>query len=639
MSGYYAHVSNISGSKSTVATSAYMSREELKDETMNHTFNYSRHEQDNTFSNVCLCANAPEEWQDKEKLWNAVEQNEQGKNTRKAKEWILAIPQELTQEQREQAVKEFQEYLAEKGMCTQADIHEPDSKRSASKVEKNYHVHVLGTQRLIAENGEWEQIKEKKVYANCLDESGKPAYNPDLPTDAEHRIPKIDPETGQQKIGARNRKEWERVKVQSNPLDSKELIEESRAKWAEVCNKHLAAEQQIDHRSYDRQGIDKVAQIHEGIGYHHQDERAEYNKAVIEVNESMELMKSQAPEELSEVRSELNAIRDSLEHDRDSIRATETFGRTAGDNQTFESYPRPEELEIAGVRARAERLERPEQEILHSGNETETSGERPESRTAGQPENSRNAERDRLLEERSRERETAKQKFSEGFIDSTIDIAGVREGQQRNLRDLQELKAEQQRTRAEQQEVKGEQQRTSFKAEHIGRGTIYDLDKSESIGAEQRNLEKQTFSIRNKLTEIRDRLVTIRDSIKERFTRTAKPEPEQTRQQADSTRPTSQNTQSVKENSTMAGMSRLAQIQAQQQIEKEREQEREKARENTKTEQNAPEQPQSDQRESVRDKLNRFTQESKEGRSEPLQSEQQSQEQTQQVHRRRGHRR
>ena len=73
MSGYYAKVSNISGAKSSVATSAYMSREKLKDDTMNHTFNYSGHVHDNTFSNISLCANAPKEWQDKEKLWNAVE--------------------------------------------------------------------------------------------------------------------------------------------------------------------------------------------------------------------------------------------------------------------------------------------------------------------------------------------------------------------------------------------------------------------------------------------------------------------------------------------------------------------------------------------------------------------------------------
>lgn len=343
MSGYYAKVTNISGGKSCVATSAYMSREKLKDEQMNHTFNYSGHEHDNTFSNVTLCKGAPEEWQDKEKLWNAVEAEENGKNTRKAKQWILAVPQEMTEEQTEQAVKEFQSFLAEKGMCSQADVHEPDSKRSAAQIEKNKHVHVLATQRQLNEQGEWEQIKEKKVYANCRNAEGKPAYNPDIPNDTAHRIPQLN-QDGTQKVRVRKgkgeEKLWERVKVQSNPLDCKELIEESRAKWAEVCNKHLSAEQQIDHRSYERQGIDKVSEIHEGIGYHQQDERAEYNKAVQELNSNMDLLKKEAPQELEHIRSEVNDIRESLEYDTVSRRTAESDQRTAGADQSIESPAR-----------------------------------------------------------------------------------------------------------------------------------------------------------------------------------------------------------------------------------------------------------------------------------------------------------
>lgn len=335
MSGYYARVSNISGAKSSVATSAYMSREKLKDDTMNRTFNYSGHEHDNTFSNITLCENAPKEWQDKEKLWNAVEEVEKGKNTRKAKQWILAVPQEMTQEQAEQAVKDFQEWMAEKGMCSQADIHEPDSKRSASQIEKNKHVHVMATQRLVNEQGEWEQIKEKKVYANCLNDEGKPDYNPDIPNDTEHRIPKIDPETGEQKIGARNRKEWERVKIQSNPLDNRELIEDSRAKWAEVCNKHLAAEQQIDHRSYERQGIDKISELHEGVGTHQDyDDRVEYNRTVKMANENMAAIKSVHPHEATEIKENLHGIRQSLEHDRDSRRSERDNQGTARSDTT-----------------------------------------------------------------------------------------------------------------------------------------------------------------------------------------------------------------------------------------------------------------------------------------------------------------
>ena len=430
MSGYYAKVSNISGGKSCVATSAYMSREKMKDEQMNHTFNYSGHEHDNTFSNVTLCKGAPEEWQDKEKLWNAVESEESGKNTRKAKQWILAVPQGMSEEQAQDAVKEFQSYLAEKGMCSQADIHEPESKRSASRIEKNVHVHVLATQRKINERGEWEQIKEKKVYANCRDAEGKSAYNPDIPNDTAHRIAKIDPNTGMQKIGARNRKEWERVTIQDNPFNKKEFIEESRAKWAEVCNKHLSAEQQIDHRSYERQGIDKVSEIHEGIGFHQQDERAEYNKAVQEVNSTMETLKAQAPHELEQIRSEFNDIRESLEYDAVSRRTEERDQRTAGADQSIERPTRTAGNAHLADRAGAygKRAETEDRNL-----ESENSDQR----TASQSDTERRyrsgdrelAETVRVVEERGRAREEESRQMAD--VGARIErvrerIAGIR---------------------------------------------------------------------------------------------------------------------------------------------------------------------------------------------------------------------
>lgn len=430
MSGYYAKVSNISGGKSCVATSAYMSREKMKDEQMNHTFNYSGHEHDNTFSNVTLCKGAPEEWQDKEKLWNAVESEESGKNTRKAKQWILAVPQGMSEEQAQDAVKEFQNYLAEKGMCSQADTHEPESKRSASKIEKNVHVHVLATQRKINERGEWEQIKEKKVYANCRDAEGKPAYNPDIPNDTAHRIAKIDPNTGLQKIGARNRKEWERVTIQDNPFNKKEFIEESRAKWAEVCNKHLSAEQQIDHRSYERQGIDRVSEIHEGIGYHQQDERAEYNKAVQELNSTMETLKAQAPQELEQIRSEFDGIRESLEYDTVSKRTAESDQRTAGADQGIERPTRTAGTAYMADRAGAyEKGAGAEERNLGTENSDQRTASRSDTERRYRSGDRELAETVRVVEERGRAREEESRQMAD--VGARIErvrerIAGIR---------------------------------------------------------------------------------------------------------------------------------------------------------------------------------------------------------------------
>lgn len=48
---------------------------------------------------VFLPPQAPPEWQDREKLWNAVEVAEKAKDSRLAREFVVALPIELNQEQ------------------------------------------------------------------------------------------------------------------------------------------------------------------------------------------------------------------------------------------------------------------------------------------------------------------------------------------------------------------------------------------------------------------------------------------------------------------------------------------------------------------------------------------------------------
>ena len=604
MGGYYANVTNISGTKSSVATSAYMSREKLKDEQMNHTFNYSNHEHDNTFSNIRLCPNAPEEWQDKEKLWNAVEEAEKGKNTRKAKQWILAIPQELAQEQQEEAVKQFQDFLAEKGMCSQADIHEAESTRSKSQIEKNKHVHVLATQRLVNEQGEWEQIKEKKVYANCRDTEGKPSYNPDIPTDTEHRIPKIDPVTGEQKIGARNRKEWERVTVQDNPLNKRELIEESRQKWADICNQYLSAEQKIDNRSYERQGIEKISELHEGVGTHKDfDDRVEYNKTVREVNESIEAIKSVHPHEATEIKENLHGIRQSLEHDRDSRRtetATERTARSDYATGTGTSGTEKTTLESRSDSRTGEAEKREEQHQYSRNN-------------AVKGENISSAERESGADRSVKDSRSRSQEFSQNVGEFAFGTAERRESIDR--------------VGKQQQEVRSRQFTNGGNVERMGRQVQHASGKAENVGAEQRNNIQEQRSINEKLTAIRDRIKTVIQSIRTKFSKTAEPD-------SRLEKPTSEPVKQQRSETTMSAMSRFNQIAANQ--EKARQEQTDKEKEKaTSTETASGNNNTEQERPSVLEKLRKFEQEAKEGRTEQLQSEK-SQEQHQETIRRRG---
>jgi len=126
----------------------------------------------------------------------------------------------------------------------------------------------------LTENWEWG-AKTKKVYE--LDENGK-------------RVPLIDKKTGMQKLGKRNEKLWKRITVQANNWNDRGNVEKWRKSWAEICNRYLSEEQQIDHRSYERQGLPIEPMIHEGFRARRMEQigeasdRCEYNRIVKQLN-------------------------------------------------------------------------------------------------------------------------------------------------------------------------------------------------------------------------------------------------------------------------------------------------------------------------------------------------------------------
>lgn len=183
-----------------------------------------------------------------------------------AREIEVAIPRELSLEEMKNLVAGYAKMLTEEGMCVDAAIH--------LKVG-NPHAHLMCTTRKIKADGTWDQ-KEKKVYA--LDEFG-------------NKIPVIDQETREQKIGARGRRIWKRVTVAANDLNAKENVEKWRKMWSEHCNAYLEPEQQIDHRSYERQGKkDVIPTIHEGYAAREMEkrgklaERCEINREIAAAN-------------------------------------------------------------------------------------------------------------------------------------------------------------------------------------------------------------------------------------------------------------------------------------------------------------------------------------------------------------------
>lgn len=267
MSIYHCSIKNISRSsgRSAVACAAYRSGEELEDVETGITHDY-RKKTGIAFAEIFLCKNAPERFQNREELWNEVEKIEKAADARLAREIEVAIPRELSLEEMKNLVAGYAKMLTEEGMCVDAAIH--------LKVG-NPHAHLMCTTRKIKADGTWDQ-KEKKVYA--LDEFG-------------NKIPVIDPETGEQKIGARGRRIWKRVTVAANDLNAKENVEKWRKMWSEHCNAYLEPEQQIDHRSYERQGKkDVIPTIHEGYAAREMEkrgklaERCEINREIAAAN-------------------------------------------------------------------------------------------------------------------------------------------------------------------------------------------------------------------------------------------------------------------------------------------------------------------------------------------------------------------
>ena len=240
MAIYHMSIKNISRGKgkTAIAAAAYRAGTILTDAETGIKHNYTQ-KSEVIYSEIILPKHAPAEYANREILWNSVQKVETQDRARLAREWEVALPNELDIEQAKALIHDFAKSLVAEGMCIDLAIHWKDG---------NHHAHIMGTTRPIGKDSKWAP-KERKGYK--LDAEG-------------NKIPVIDPKTGKQKIGARGRKMWQRETVQANDWNRREKVEEWRKRWADCCNKYLAREQQIDHRSYERQGVTQLPTVHEG---------------------------------------------------------------------------------------------------------------------------------------------------------------------------------------------------------------------------------------------------------------------------------------------------------------------------------------------------------------------------------------
>ena len=217
--------------KSAVAAAAYRSGEKLTNEWDGLTHDYTK-KGGVVHSEILLPAHAPPAFSDRSTLWNSVELSEKSNNAQLAREVEIALPVELSREEQTRLVREycFSQFVS-KGMIADFNLHDTGG--------GNPHAHILLTMRPLDEKGAWLP-KSKKEYV--LDENGERI-----------RLP-----SGRYKTRKVDLVDW----------NNRENAEVWRRAWADLANEYLAQNnrpERIDHRSYERQGIDQIPTVHVGV--------------------------------------------------------------------------------------------------------------------------------------------------------------------------------------------------------------------------------------------------------------------------------------------------------------------------------------------------------------------------------------
>ena len=107
--------------RSVVAASAYASCSQIYNDYDGVQHDYTR-KQGCVYSEILLPPNAPSEWKDRAELWNAVEAAEKSKDSRLARELIVALPVGIGLDEWKAILKDFiQKQCVSKGMC--ADVY------------------------------------------------------------------------------------------------------------------------------------------------------------------------------------------------------------------------------------------------------------------------------------------------------------------------------------------------------------------------------------------------------------------------------------------------------------------------------------------------------------------------------------
>ncbi|MEO1445203.1 MAG: MobQ family relaxase [Cyanobacteria bacterium J06635_11] len=237
-----------SAGRSATAAAAYRSGEEVKDERTGKVHDYTG-KSDIYGSEILLPEGAPERLSDRVVLWNEVERSEKRKDAQLSREVMVALPAELTHEQKQTLTREYvQSEFVEQGMIADIGYHDFDS--------HNPHAHIMLTMRGVDEDG-----------------FGK------------------------------KRRDW----------NKRQALDRQRKAWEEYANRALARagfDEQIDHRSLKEQGVERKPQIHLGAKVLEMEARGvptrvgEESRRISKVNRDIERKAAQREKVQAEIEAE-----------------------------------------------------------------------------------------------------------------------------------------------------------------------------------------------------------------------------------------------------------------------------------------------------------------------------------------------
>lgn len=295
-----------SGGSSAASAAAYRSGERIRDERTGKTYDHSAR-QDVMHKEIVLpseFAGQEMQWaRDRSALWNTAEGAETRKDARVAREYLVALPVELTPPQRLGLVRGFSQELTDRyGYALDFTIHAPRDFPGSDP--RNFHAHLLATTREVTSQG----------------------------------------------LGAKTKldmRDDNRVKLGMKPVIH-ELLH-VRERWATITNQalqeaHISA--RIDHRTLAAQGIDREPQPHipkaafemERHGYRSEVAQRIRQDYEARVQARITPVSAAKPQSLEDIRREAREswlrLRQSKIEDRAQSSPAATVGRGRGDDYT-----------------------------------------------------------------------------------------------------------------------------------------------------------------------------------------------------------------------------------------------------------------------------------------------------------------